>query len=274
MAKTDNSTRYRVKPGSKVELKQHDPGYDNGYTKGSPEVEEKLARDLDRICEWQEKLYAESKQALLIVLQGMDASGKDGTISHVMRGLNPQGCAVASFKVPTPQELAHDFLWRIHQKTPARGQIAVFNRSHYEDVLAVRVRKLVPQAVWKARYDQINDFESMLTQNGTRIVKLFLHISREEQKKRLQKRLEDPKKHWKYSPVDDQDSRLWNRYVTAYEEALSRCSMEAAPWYVIPADRKWYRNLAVAEIVEQTLAEMKPQWPQRPEAPAEGGEHV
>ena len=260
------STRTRggiapLPPGSQVNLAKFDPDYTAGYAKGTPEVEQKLAADLAAMCGWQEKLYAESQRALLIVLQGMDGAGKDGTISHVMRGLNPQSCDVVPFKEPTPPELAHDFLWRIHQQTPARGHLVVFNRSHYEDVLVVRVHQLVPEKVWRARYEQINNFEAMLAANGTRILKFFLHLSKAEQEERLEARRDDPTKQWKLSPTDEPERKFWNQYVAANEEALSRCSTAVAPWYVIPANHKWYRNLAVAEIIAKTLAEMKPQWP-------------
>ncbi len=250
-----------VKPGSPVRLRDHDPDECGGLAKRDPEVTKKLKADLETLCELQERLYAENCQALLIILQGLDAAGKDGTISHVMRGLNPQGCAVTSFKEPSTEELAHDFLWRVHQHTPPRGHLAVFNRSHYEDVLVVRVHKLVPKSVWKKRYDQINEFEQMLHESGTRVIKLFLHISKEEQKRRLEERLEDPTKQWKISASDIPERRRWDDYVEAYEETLTRCSTEYAPWHVIPANRKWYRNLQVADIMVTTLREMAPQWP-------------
>ncbi|MBM3499705.1 MAG: polyphosphate kinase 2 family protein [Armatimonadetes bacterium] len=250
-----------VKPGGRVRLTDHDPDENGGLSKEAPEVEERLEAARARMTELQGRLYAESKQSLLIVLQAMDAGGKDGTIRHVMRGVNPQGCSVTSFKAPTADELAHDFLWRIHRHTPAQGLIAVFNRSHYEDVLIVRVRKLVPKRVWSRRYAQINAFERLLTESGTRILKLFLHISAEEQKARLEARLADPRKCWKFNPEDLKEREAWDDYVTAYEEALSRCSTDEAPWHIIPANRKWYRNLVVAELVADTLEAMAPQWP-------------
>jgi PPK2 family polyphosphate:nucleotide phosphotransferase len=250
-----------IAPGSKVKLSKYDPNYHGKYTKGSPEVPKKLATDLGQMCQLQEKLYAEGRQGLLIVLQGMDGAGKDGTISHVMSGLNPQACDVTPFKVPTPEELAHDFLWRIHKWTPARGHIMIFNRSHYEDVLAPRVHGLVPPAVWRKRYAQINDFEAMLAANGTRILKFFLHISNEEQKRRLEARVDDPTKQWKISPEDLPERKFWDQYQAAYEDLLTRCSTKVAPWHLIPSNYKWYRNLAVAGIVAATLREMHPKWP-------------
>jgi len=251
-----------VKPGTKVKLKDYDPNYCAGLRKRDEEVSERIAQARQKIYNFQEWLYAEQQRALLIVLQAMDTGGKDGTIKHVMRGLNPQGVHVASFKQPTPQELAHDFLWRVHRQTPARGQIGVFNRSHYEDVLVVRVHDLVPEKVWKRRYDQINEFEELLVESGTRILKLFLYISPDEQKERLQARLDNPKKHWKFALADIKERKLWDHYIEAYEDALTRCSTEAAPWHIIPANRKWYRNLVVAELLRDELAAMDPKCPE------------
>lgn len=251
-----------VKPGTKVKLKDYDPDYHGEYKKNDPEVEEKLLEDLAAMKELQERLYAEGRQALLMVLQAMDAGGKDGTIKHVMSGLNPQGCQVTGFKAPNSVEMAHDYLWRIHQRVPRHGRIDVFNRSHYEDVLVVRVHNLVPEDVWRARYEQINAFEKLLFDSGTRIVKFFLYISREEQRERFQARIDDPKKHWKFSAADLAEREHWDAYMKAFEEALSRCSTEYAPWHIIPANRKWYRNMVVADIVANTLADMDPQWPE------------
>lgn len=250
-----------IPPGSRVRLSDHDPAFCAGYRKGDREAKRKRAEDLRAMCDLQERLYAEGKQSLLIILQGLDTAGKDGTISHVLRGLDVQGCSVTSFKVPTAEELAHDFLWRVHPHVPAAGHIAVFNRSHYEEVLVVRVHGLVPESVWRQRYDQINAFEELLAASGTRILKFFLHISKDEQKRRLEKRLATPAKQWKISAHDLPERRLWDDYVAAYEEALSRCSTAVAPWYVIPANHKWFRNLAVADIIARTLREMAPQWP-------------
>ena len=250
-----------VKPGSKVNLDDHNPDFHEGLDKDDPEVERRRDRALERTCELQEALFAEARQSLLIVLQAMDTGGKDGVINHVMRGLNPQGVHVRSFKVPTPEELAHDFLWRVHQRVPARGHITVFNRSHYEDVLVVRVHELVPENMWRKRYEQINEFEQLLAENGTRILKLFLHISKDEQKQRLQERLDDPSKHWKFSVGDLEERKLWDHYMRAYEDALTECSTETAPWHIVPANRKWYRNLVISELLAEVLAEMDPQLP-------------
>jgi PPK2 family polyphosphate:nucleotide phosphotransferase len=250
-----------VKPGAKVKLSDFDPAYRGSCHRNDPEIEAARQADLEAMCDLQERLYAEGKQSLLVVLQAMDTGGKDGTIAHCMRGLNPQGCDVIAFKVPSLDELAHDFLWRIHQHTPPRGHIAVFNRSHYEDVLVVRVHKLVPEKVWRARYYQINDFERSLAAAGTRIVKFFLHISPDEQKRRLQKRLDNPDKHWKFDEADLAERDLWDEYMAAYEDALSRCSTDWAPWHIIPADHKWYRNVVVAGILRATLQDMDPHWP-------------
>ncbi len=256
------SQKMQAKPGTKITLSQYDPSFCEGYSKKDPEVKAKLQEDLDEMRALQEKLYAEGQRALLVVLQAMDAGGKDGTIRHVMGGLNPQGCEVSCFKVPTHEELAHDFLWRIHRRTPARGHIGVFNRSHYEDVLVVRVHNLVPEKLWQARYEQINAFEKLLSDSGTRVLKFFLHISKEEQKERLQARITNPDKHWKLSDADAKERLLWDDYRRAYEDALSRCNTEWAPWYIIPADRKWYRNMVVADIIAGALRQMDPQWPE------------
>jgi len=241
-----------VPPGSRVNLADYDPGYTGTYKdKGS--AEKALKRNLERLQELQEVLWAEGKHALLIVLQGLDASGKDGTIEHVMHGVNPQGCQVTSFKVPTEEELAHDSLWRIHKAVPRHGYIGIFNRSHYEDVLVVRVHNLVPPEVWGQRYEQINHFEKLLADTGTTILKFFLHISREEQKRRFEERLRDPTKNWKFSIKDVQERDFWHDYMRAYEEALSRCNTPWAPWYIVPADHKWYRNLIVSQVIVETL---------------------
>jgi PPK2 family polyphosphate:nucleotide phosphotransferase len=210
----------------------------------------------------QEALWAEHKHKVLIVLQGMDTSGKDGTIRHVFEGVNPLGVRVASFKAPTPEELDHDFLWRVHPRVPGRGEMVVFNRSHYEDVLAVRVKRLAPPGVWRARYDQINDFERLLADTGTVILKFFLHIDKDEQKERLQARLDDPAKRWKFRRGDLDDRRLWPDYMAAYEEALSRTSQKHAPWYVVPANKKWYRNLVVATVLVEALEGLEIQIPE------------
>jgi PPK2 family polyphosphate:nucleotide phosphotransferase len=210
----------------------------------------------------QPRLYAENKQKLLIVLQAMDAGGKDGTIRKVFRGVNPQGVRVTSFKEPTDEELAHDFLWRVHKATPATGMIGVFNRSHYEDVLVVRVHHIVPEAIWRPRYEHINNFEKLLRDSGATILKFYLHISKDEQKERFQARLENAEKHWKFSKEDVEKRKYWDNYMVAYEEMLNQCTTSWAPWYVIPADQKWYRNLAVTQVIVQTLKQMAPRYPQ------------
>jgi PPK2 family polyphosphate:nucleotide phosphotransferase len=214
-----------------------------------------------RLTELQNRLWAEGRHPVLIVLQGIDAAGKDGSVKHVMGAFNPMGCIVTSFKVPTPVEAAHDYLWRVHQRAPARGEIAIFNRSHYEDVLVVRVHDLVPRAVWERRYDQINAFEQRLVDEGTTILKFFLLIDRDEQKARLQSRLDDPSKNWKFKLGDLAERKLWDSYMAAYEAALELCSTESAPWYVIPANRNWFRNLAISQIVADTLDELQPAYP-------------
>ena len=229
--------------------------------KDKAEAQERIARNLERIDTLQFRLAAEQRQSLLIVLQGMDTSGKDGLIRKVMDAFNPQGCRVWSFKVPSSVEAAHDFLWRIHRAAPAAGEVAIFNRSHYEDVLVVRVHDLVPRAVWSKRYRIINEFESQLRERGTRVLKFYLHISREEQRRRLLARLENPDKHWKFSAADLAERTRWRDYVAAYEEALPRCSTKHAPWYIIPSDHKWYRDLAVSDIVADALEDMKPRVP-------------
>jgi PPK2 family polyphosphate:nucleotide phosphotransferase len=225
------------------------------------ELKEKTKALLERLTELQSRLYAESEQSLLVVLQGRDTCGKDGTIRRVFDAVNPQGCIVTTFKKPSERELSHDFLWRVHQGVPAKGMIAIFNRSHYEDVLIVRVRKLVPRAVWSKRYDQINDFERILSENGVTIVKFFLHVSKGEQKKRLLERLADPDKQWKFNEGDLGERDLWTSYTAAYRDALRKCSTPHAPWYVVPADKKKIRDFLVAQVVVDTLRRMAPKYP-------------
>ena len=225
-------------------------------------AEEEFHQLRTELCHWQNKLYAEGKQKLLVVFQAMDAGGKDGTIRRVFEGVNPQGVRVASFKAPSALELSHDYLWRIHQQVPAEGMIAIFNRSHYEDVLVVRVDNIVPKSVWNPRYEQINEFERMLAESGTRILKFYLHISKNEQKERFQDRLDKAHKRWKFSRHDLVKRQQWNDYQQAYEDMLNRCNTDHAPWYVIPADRKWYRNLAISRVLVDTLQEMDPKFPQ------------
>ena len=251
---------FRIKPGTKIDLREMPTREKGGFT-SREEAEAELAFHRDRIITLQERLYAEHKQSLLIILQATDTGGKDGTVRHVFEGVNPQGVIVTSFKQPTPEELDHDYLWRIHQHTPGKGDIAIFNRSQYEDVLVVRIHGLVPKTVWKKRYQQINYFEERLVESGTTIVKIFLHISKEEQKERLQARLDDPDKRWKFNPSDLEDRARWDDFQHAYADMLEKCSTDLAPWYVIPADRKWYRNVVVAAIVADALERMDPQYP-------------
>lgn len=246
--------------GKPFRLDRIDPG-DRGPFDRKQDARKETGENLKRLQELQEMLYAQGERALLIILQGIDAGGKDGTIKHVMGAFNPQGVRVTSFKVPNEEELAHDFLWRIHKATPRRGMIAIFNRSHYEDVLVVRVRNLAPKAVWSKRYRHINEFERILAESGVAIVKFFLCISKEEQARRLRERQELPEKQWKFSPGDLEDRKAWDRYMEAYEEALTRCNTRYAPWYVIPADRKWYRNLAVSEVLVRTMEAMGLRYP-------------
>lgn len=224
-------------------------------------IEAETAKLTERIMELQYRLYAEDKQALLIVLQGMDTSGKDSTIRKVLGRVNPQGCVVNAFKRPTPRELAHDFLWRVHQVVPGKGIIGVFNRSQYEDVLVVRVHSIVPKSIWSKRYRQINDFEKMLHETGTRIVKINLHIDQDEQKERLEARLEDSTRRWKFNKGDLAERKLWPKYQTAYEDAMGKCNPDHAPWYIVPANRKWYRNWIISNILVETLEDMNPQFP-------------
>jgi len=247
--------------GSKVKLKDYDPSY-SGKHSNEDEAKPERDKDLLKLRDLQEVLYAAGKRSLLIVLQGMDTCGKDGMIEHISHGLNPQGTHVAAFKRPSDEELAHDYLWRIHQQTPRKGWIGIFNRSHYEDVLVVRVHNLVPKEVWKPRYDQINDFEKLLTESGTTILKFFLYISKEEQKLRLQARLADPSKHWKFAVGDLKERELWDDYTAAYEAALSKTNTDYAPWHIVPANKKWYRNYVVTRTVVETLEKMKNEFPQ------------
>lgn len=251
---------HRVKSGSTLNFTDHDAADTGDYTKndqGKEKAKAKAAELIAKLDVLQERLYANGTRSLLIVLQGMDTSGKDGVISHVMSGVNPQGCKVVSFKTPSSEELRHDFLWRVHQKAPARGEIGIFNRSHYEDVLITRVHGLVSDKVVKQRFTQINEFEELLTENRTTILKFFLHISKDEQKARLEDRIRDPEKRWKFSEGDLEERKLWREYLTAFEDVLSATSTAHAPWYIVPANHKWYRNLVVAERVVSALQEMK-----------------
>lgn len=248
-----------VSPESKVKLADFDPGATHGVDKSRAAGQ--LVKNLERLSLLQYLLYAEARRSLLVVLQAIDAGGKDGTIRHVMSGLNPQGVDVTSFKAPEGPEKRHDYLWRVHQAVPEFGKIGIFNRSHYEDVLIVRVHNMVPKSVWSKRYDQINDFERMLSDSGVRIVKFLLYIGKEEQARRFRERLEDKTKNWKFSPEDLKERGYWDQYIEAYNDVLRKCSTEKSPWYVIPANRKWFRNLAVSQIVLDTLEEMDLKYP-------------
>jgi PPK2 family polyphosphate:nucleotide phosphotransferase len=262
----DLRSRLRVEPGTRARLSKLDPAATHGLVKDS--AAGATARQLARLADLQDRLWAEAKRSVLVVLQGIDAAGKDGTINKVMEAFNPQGCPVTSFKVPSAEELAHDYLWRVHRQVPRKGEIGIFNRSHYEDVLVVRVHELVPKAVWSKRYEQINAFERMLSESGTTIVKFFLSIDRDEQRERFQARYDDPTKRWKFSMGDLEERKLWDRYQAAFDEALTRTSTAWAPWYVIPANRKWFRDLAVATILADTLAGLKPAYPAAQDLPA------
>ncbi len=258
---------HRVEPGSKVnldKLPEDDTGDYDPKDDGKAKAQARTVELLEKLATLQERLYASSEQALLIVLQGMDTSGKDGTIKHVMSGINPQGCRVTSFKAPSTRELSHDFLWRVHQEAPPKGYIGLFNRSHYEDVLITRVHGSVSDKVAIQRFGQIADFERLLQQNGTTVLKFFLHISKDEQRKRLEARIRDPEKRWKFNPNDVAERKLWAKYLRVYEDAISATSTEESPWYVVPGDYKWYRNLVVAETVVTALQSMKLPYPPAP----------
>lgn len=252
--------RFLIKPGTRANLGKRDAADASAFPDRKA-AEEQSAKDGAVINEWQDKLYAEGKRALLVVLQGTDTAGKDGTIRHVFNETGPLGVTVTAFRAPSELELAHDFLWRAHLACPRRGCIGIFNRSHYEDVLIGRVRQLAPKKAIEQRYDQINAFEKILAENGTTILKFMLHISRDEQRERLQDRLDKPQSRWKFNPGDLEDRKLWDDYQQAYAVMLEKCSTDWAPWYVIPADRKWARNAAVAAIVRETLEAMAPEYP-------------
>jgi PPK2 family polyphosphate:nucleotide phosphotransferase len=251
---------YRVKPGEPVNLSKWATS-DTGKFKDKDAAKPLVEANLKKLIALQEKLYASENHALLIVLQAMDAGGKDGAISHVFSGVNPQGCQVASFKVPTAEELAHDYLWRYHKACPRRGMIGIFNRSHYESVLVERVHKIVPKPVWSKRYSEINQFEKMLIHENTVILKFFLHISKEEQKCRLEERLKDPTKNWKLEPSDIHERKYWDDYQKAFEELLMKCSTDDAPWFVVPSDRKWFRNWVLSDTIVRTLEKLKMKYP-------------
>jgi len=252
--------RFRVPSGAVVKLKHIDPSFKNHH-EGHKEAAKEIEQYQRKLRELQELLHADGRRSLLLCLQALDAGGKDGTINHILGSMNPQGCEVVGFKQPSAEELAHDFLWRIHHAAPARGVVTIFNRSHYEDVLIARVHNLVPEKIWSRRYDLINAFESDLAAADTHILKFFLYISKEEQLKRFKDRLEDPAKQWKISEADYKERTYWDDYTVAYEDALSRCSTEDAPWFIIPSDHKWFRNLVVARIVVERLESLKMTFP-------------
>jgi PPK2 family polyphosphate:nucleotide phosphotransferase len=265
-----NVKKLLVPPGKKIDLADYDPADTDGFT-DKEAAKAKLATNIDRLAEYQNILYAQNKYAVLIIFQAMDAAGKDSTIKHVMSGVNPQGFQVFSFQSPSHEELEHDYLWRIHKSLPERGRIGIFNRSHYEETLVVRVHpellavqnlpKLDPQKIWQQRFNQINDFERYLTDNGTIIIKFFLHLSKAEQKQRFLERIDSPSKHWKFSPADVKEREYWDDYQAAYTDVFNHTSTEAAPWYIIPADRKWYTRLAVSEIICSRLERLDLAYP-------------
>ena len=256
----DYRRTFAVEPGAKVRLAKINPAY-TGKHETHENAEPEIRQHIERMDRLQYLLYADGNQSLLVVLQALDAAGKDGVIRHVFNGMNPQGTFVYGFKQPSKYEAAHDFLWRAHLRTPARGEVVIFNRSYYEDVLVVRVHELAPHAVWSKRFDLINDFETMLVRNGTTILKFFLHISPEEQLSRFKRRLEDPLRRWKIQESDYSERELWPKYMDAYEDAIALTSTKHAPWYIIPSDHKWFRNLAVSQIIAETLDDMGLQLP-------------
>jgi len=251
---------HRVRPGDKVDVIDLPTRYDGPI--GKEEGQAKFDRLSAELVGLQETLYAEGKRSLLVVLQAMDAAGKDSTVRHVFGPINPAGCRVTSFKAPSKEELAHDYLWRVHDHAPADGHVAVFNRSHYEELLIARVRGFAPKEVWKRRYEHINAFEKMLTDEGTAVVKFMIHISKDYQKERLQRRLDRPDKHWKFNPEDLDERAHWSDYMKAFSDVVSKCSTDAAPWYVIPSERRWYRNLVITKILVDRLKAMNPQMPE------------
>ena len=254
--------RYLVEPGEKVKLSNWDPNDTSEFNGNKDQALVEIEKFNRRLEELHEVLYAEHKHKVLIILQAMDTGGKDGAIRHVFQGVNPQGARVANFKEPTAEELDHDYLWRVHREVPAKGELVIFNRSHYEDVLVVRVHKLVPPEVWKPRFDQINAFEQVLSEDGTTILKFYLHIDRDEQKKRLQARIDDPNKRWKFRLGDLQERKLWPDYMQAYEDVLNKTSTPAAPWYIVPANHKWYRDLVISSVLVTKLEELKMKFPE------------
>jgi PPK2 family polyphosphate:nucleotide phosphotransferase len=257
------SSPHLVTPGKKIKLSKIDPD-DTGAYKDKEDAQRDIGANLERLDELQELLYADARRAILVVFQAMDAGGKDGAIEHVFSGVNPQGCHVTSFKVPSHLELAHDYLWRYHLAVPQKGMIGIFNRSHYESVLVERVKGIVPKAVWKKRYGHLRAFEEMLADENVAILKFYLHISKDEQKERLEARLKDPAKNWKFNPADVGERKLWDDYMDAFEEAINETSAKHAPWYVIPSNKKWYRNLAIGDILVRTLKKLPLEFPKAP----------
>ena len=252
---------YQVPSKGGINLAEYDPNDTGKFDEGKKKAQETLVALNKELASLQELLYAEGKQKVLIVLQAMDTSGKDGTIRRVFKGVNPQGVKVASFKVPSSIELAYDYLWRIHQKTPGRGEIVIFNRSHYEDVLVVRVHNLVPKEVWSKRFHHINEFERILAEEGTTILKFYLHIDLQTQAERFLSRIEEEHKHWKFNPGDLEERKYWDDYQSAYEDVLNRTSTDWAPWYIVPANKKWYRDLVVGSVIVDKLKNLKMQFP-------------
>jgi len=261
-----HTERYRIEPGKKVKRERWEPGDTSGFSGSEDEARNESAALDRKLDQLQEMLYAEHKHRVLIVLQAMDTGGKDGIIRRIFEGVNPSGVRVEHFREPTPEDLAHDFLWRVHPKVPANGEIVIFNRSHYEDVLVARVHKLVPREVWETRYRQINDFERALAEQNTTVLKFYLHIDKEEQKKRLQERLDDPNKEWKFSRDDLLERELWDEYMKAYEEAIEMTSTSWAPWYLVPGNHKWFRDLLVASVVVSHLEDFRMKYPRLPKS--------
>ena len=258
---SDYQKKLIVEPGSKIRLKHFDPGY-NGKHESHKSALPEIEKNLQKMQELQYRMYAENKHSLLIVLQGLDAAGKDGVVRHVLTGMNPSGCVAVNFKQPTAEDLAHDFLWRVHPHVPAKGSVAIFNRSHYEDVLVARVHGLVPEKVWSKRYDQINDFEQLIsTENNTTILKFFLHISKDEQLARFKKRLDDPARQWKISESDYKEREYWDDYIEAFEDVLTKTSTDHALWFIVPSNHKWFRDLAISQIIVREMEAMGMQFP-------------
>ena len=254
--------KYRVKPGAKVRLNKWDPDDQSEFKGDKEQGRTKVAKINDDLEALQDLLFGEHKHKVLVVLQAMDTAGKDGVIRSVFDGVNPQGVQVAAFKAPSAQELDHDYLWRVHQYAPGKGEMVIFNRSHYEDVLVVRVHNLAPKEVWSRRYEHINAFEKMLADEGTTILKFFLHISKDEQRARLQARLDDPEKHWKFAVGDLAERKLWDQYMDAYNDAIEQTSTAWAPWYIVPANRKWYRDLVISTVLVKALKDLKMKYPE------------